>query len=314
MVRVSREDCVQVAQRFGSFAVSKVDTRLGKLPIRIGFVLRLVREFVVEFSCRRGHLEWNSSPCKRCGDSVRQSDLGIVARCRWLRKFELLGTPGCIWRVGTQQRRTTADPRLGQRRHHLLHIAPGTDVLRWHEALDDLARSILIATPVIEVGEETVGVCKLVVASPGAVHVGEQLEVCGLIGRYLDGALCKGLSLLGEVTIQKVAAHENECGRTLGLDLQNPLQHRRSGLSRPLPLEFCVRTLVLGDRLLVQVLLVQQIGDLDSTRRIARIETRHPAQQFKGVVFLAFSVQTVCGGLERLDRFRVEPHALVEFG
>ena len=78
--------------------------------------------------------------------------------------------------------------------------------------------------------------------------------------------------------------------------------------------ELACSRLVFSESLGRHLFLAEQLGDLESTGRIRRIESGHLPQELEGVGPAALAVVAVGGGLKRTHRLGVEPHPLIELG
>ena len=100
----------------------------------------------------------------------------------------------------------------------------------------------------------------------------------------------------------------------VGLELEETPVDLAGRLHVALPLELLADLRVLGDGLLGEPLLSEQLGDLEPTHRIGRVHGRHLAQQGERFVLPSLTVMAVRRRLQRADRLGGEPHPLVEIG
>jgi len=122
---------------------------------------------------------------------------------------------------------------------------------------------------------------------------------------------------LGAPRLVAVDQHLGEHGQRFdvaGMQLEHALQHADTGLPVALPLELRSRLAVLGERLVGEALLLQQLGDLEPARGVRGVEARHAAQQVERLALAPVAVVGVRSGLQRRHRFRHQTESLVEIG
>ena len=98
----------------------------------------------------------------------------------------------------------------------------------------------------------------------------------------------------------------------LGLQLEDAAVDPALGFEVALAAELLRHLVVLEYRLGDHFALAQQLGDLDPTRGVGRIDVRHLSQQLERLALLAGTVVAVRRGLERVDGLGGETHALVQ--
>ena len=114
----------------------------------------------------------------------------------------------------------------------------------------------------------------------------------------VEGASRKGfcsisLPLLYEVPRQ---CELNVC--TVWEYFENALIHRNEFIARTLPHQFVDHGFVFGDRLINEFFFLEEFGDFDAARGVARVKICHLAEQLKGLNLFAFSAVSVGRSLQ----------------
>ncbi len=278
MTRFLNQNCVQVLDRLCALAIAQVDARFGEQLLGIAARRRLHAYFVSRLRFPLEHRLLGDTAAHRCRRRRRRRRRRGRGRGRGA-LFEQVFAETIVEELVVDQRAVVGDRRLAIEQHlgGLGDATTHRKRIRRREALDDLARVLFVAAAAVEIREAAIDVLERILALLRAVDVGEQLVVFGLSGVRIEQALGVGLGALAEAARKQILREHLHGGGTVGLELEDALEHRAHGLRHTLALQLGGDLFVLVDRLGEELLLAQQIRDLQPAAGVGRVECRHLA-------------------------------------
>jgi len=117
---------------------------------------------------------------------------------------------------------------------------------------------------------------------------------------------------LSRTTFDQIPHIENKRLESFGFDFQNSLEQLADGFGVALQLQLGYDGVVFRDGVLLHALLLEQVGDLDSTCCIRRIDGRHFLKQPQRFLLLARLPIGLSRRFQATNGLQGQTHALIE--